>query len=230
MSAVTNEPPVYEIRRTSAPPPPAAGWDDPAWAGAATAEIAHFRPEGSSHRPRARVRLLYDGEGIHGLFHVRDRHVRCVRTRYGEPVWKDSCVEFFVEPRPGAGYLNFEFNCGGAWLSSHITDPARVPGGFRAFRPVAAADAAAVRVTASLAAPVEPELPGPLDWTLGFSIPFALLAAYAGARTPRPGDEWRGNFYKCGDETSHPHWAAWAPVDELNFHLPRCFGRLAFAL
>ena len=39
---------------------------------------------------------------------------------------------------------------------------------------------------------------------------------------------WRGNLYKCGDRTSHPHWAAWSPVDELNFHLPRCFGTLRF--
>jgi hypothetical protein len=41
-------------------------------------------------------------------------------------------------------------------------------------------------------------------------------------------------FVRCvrtdyAEENSHPHWAAWAPVDEFNFHLPRCFGELRFA-
>ena len=35
-------------------------------------------------------------------------------------------------------------------------------------------------------------------------------------------------FFKCGDKTSHPHWASWNPVDELNFHLPRCFSEIIF--
>ena len=59
--------------------------------------------------------------------------------------------------------------------------------------------------------------------------PFALLEAYVGPIAIDKGSVWGANFYKCGDETSHPHWGAWSPVDELNFHLPRCFGRLGFA-
>ena len=27
---------------------------------------------------------------------------------------------------------------------------------------------------------------------------------------------WRANFYKCGDDTSHPHWAAWSPLKKVN--------------
>jgi hypothetical protein len=42
------------------------------------------------------------------------------------------------------------------------------------------------------------------------------------------GQSWRGNFFKCAEEISHPHWASWSPVDELNFHLPRCFGTIHF--
>jgi hypothetical protein len=43
------------------------------------------------------------------------------------------------------------------------------------------------------------------------------------------GQAWRGNFYKCGDETSHPHWGMWAPIREgFTFHQPRFFGTLHF--
>ena len=123
----------YTTRKT-----PAAGaldlnWENPAWLAAETLAVAHFRPEGSDHRPQTFARLLHDGKGIHGLFQVHDRFVRGLRTGYGSEVWKDSCVEFFAEPKPGRGYFNFEFNCGGAFLCNHMVDPARTANGFQEF-------------------------------------------------------------------------------------------------
>src|SRR5205823_6668974 len=103
------------------------------WAGANTAEVRHFRAEGSEHRPKTSVRLLHSGDVIHGIFRVEDRFVRCVRTNYGSEVWKDSCVEFFAQPRSDSGYFNFEFNCGGAFLCNHIVNPERAPNGFKEF-------------------------------------------------------------------------------------------------
>ena len=203
-------------------------WRNPAWAAAETLEVKHFRPESSAHRPQTRVRLLHNAQGIHGLFQVHDRYVRCVRTEYGSEVWKDSCVEFFAQPRPDAGYLNFEFNCGGAFLCSYIVDPTRTPDGFRQFNKVPAEIGRQIQVRTSLPRVVEPEVVEPMDWRLQFFIPFSLLENYVGPLGEESGQIWRGNFYKCAEDNSHPHWAAWSPVDELNFHLPRCFGTLRF--
>jgi len=217
----------YEVRRGTV----GAGAmpDDPAWARAAVAEVVHARPESRTTEPRARARLLYDDERLHGLFEVHDVQVRCVHEGFGAPVWKDSCVECFLEPHPGAGYCNFEFNAGGSWLVKHITDPVRTPTArFRAFRDLSPEEVPGVRVASTLPARIDPAIPGPVDWRLAFSIPFGVLVRAAGARAPRPGDRWRGNFYKCGDDTPAPHWIAWAPVDALDFHLPRCFGDLVF--
>src|SRR5882757_2812779 len=99
-----------------------ADWNDPAWKPTQSLEISHFRPEGSDHRPQTRARILYDGGGLHGIFRVRDRYVRCTRANYFDDVWKDSCVEFFVQPKADGGYFNFEFNCGGAYLCNYITE------------------------------------------------------------------------------------------------------------
>ena len=74
----------------------------------------------------------------------------------------------------------------------------------------------------------ESTTPGPLVWTLAFEIPSAVLEGRVGPLGPLSGQQWRANLFKCGDKTSHPHWASGSPVDELNFHLPRCFGRLLF--
>jgi hypothetical protein len=204
------------------------GWEHPAWAASEPLELASFRPEGSDHRPRTRARLAWDDEGLCGLFRVEDRHVRSVHTRFGDPVYEDSCVEVFLQPKPDRGYLNFEMNAGGALLACHVTDHRKTPGGFAAFTRLAEEDGRRVGVRSTLPQVVEPERDGPVDWQLAFSVPTALLEKFVGPIGPLAGQAWRANLYKCGDLTSHPHWASWSPVDERNFHLPRCFGRLRF--
>jgi hypothetical protein len=216
----------YTIRTTTRSPSLDAPWHDPTWNQVQTLELEHFRPEGADHRPRTLARLMHDAAAIYGVFQVHDRYVRCLRTSYWDAVWKDSCVEFFVQPRADRGYFNFEFNCGGAFLCAHITNPERVPGGFKEFSKLPASLGQTIQVRSSLPQRIEPEISEPLVWTLAFSIPFALFEPYVGPLGEIAGQVWRGNFYKCADESSHPHWASWAPVDELNFHRPNCFGTL----
>ena len=203
-------------------------WEAPGWAEAETAEIGSFRHESSPHRPRTLVRLLYDADGIHGIFRVYDRFVRCTRTRYFDEVWKDSCVEFFAQPRPDRGYFNFEFNCGGAFLCSYIVNPERTPGGFKEYTKLPIEQGQTIQVRSSLPGVVEPERAEPLTWALKFFVPFVLFERYTVPVGELPGQGWRGNFFKCAQEVSHPHWASWAPVDEFNFHRPACFGHLRF--
>jgi len=218
----------YLIHKTVAPPPLGAKWEDPAWQSGEMLELKCFRPEGSDHRPQTEARLLHDARGIHGIFRIHDRYVRCARTTYHSEVWKDSCVEFFVEPKPGRGYFNFEFNCGGAFLCSHIVDPTRTGEGFKQFTKVPWEIAREIQTRASLPTIVDPEITEPVTWTLQFFIPLTVFEEYLGALGDLSGQMWRGNFFKCADDSSHPHWGSWSPVDELNFHLPRCFRTLRF--
>ena len=219
----------YTVRRASAAPQLHVEWSDPVWAQADTLEIQHFRPESSGHHPQTAARLLYDQHGIYGIFRIQDRYVRCLWTQYHDPVWKDSCVEFFAQPKPERGYFNFEFNCCGAFLCCYITNPERTPEGFKEFIKVPAGIGETIRTRSSLPARIETEIVEPVVWTLSFFIPFALFKHYLGPLGTSAGQEWRGNFFKCADETSHPHWASWSPVDELNFHRPDCFGAIRFA-
>lgn len=209
--------------------PPGIAWSDPRWSAAETLEVAHFRPESSEHRPRTLARLLYSDDGIHGLFQVHDRFVRCVRTNYFDEVWKDSCVEFFAQPKPDRGYFNFEFNCGGAFLCSYIINPERAPNGFKEFTKLPWEVGRQIQTCGSLPRQIEQEITVPTLWTVQFFIPFAVFEPFAGKLGRLREQVWRGNFFKCAEEVSHPHWAAWSAVDEFNFHLPRCFGTIRFA-
>ena len=219
----------YLIKRSAIRPEMQGAWDGPVWGEAEILEVAQFRPESGDHRPQTRAKLLYADEAVYGIFRVKDRYVRCVCTEYQDPVWRDSCVEFFVQPKMDKGYLNFEFNCGGAMLVRYILDCARDQDGELAdYVNLSAEDGESVRRFHSMPCVVEPEVAEPADWVLEFAIPLKLLEKYVGPLGNVSGQEWRANFYKCGDQTSHPHWASWSPVSALNFHLPECFGTIKF--
>lgn len=191
-------------------------------------EVASFHPKSSDHRPVTRVRLVHDDAALRIAFTVQDRYVRAVRDNYQDLVSRDSCVEFFVEPRSGRGYFNFEWNCGGTMLLFFIEDPTRVPGDFfRKYTVIPPELGGRVAVVTSLPRRVDPEIVDPVTWTLDATIPVSLFEACLGPLGPLSGQTWRGNFFKCAEEVSKPHWASWSPIGEpLRFHKPECFGEL----
>ena len=218
----------YAVRWMEPVPELSAAWDDPAWSGIPDLSLDHFRPEGSSHRPRTRARLVHSPAGIRGIFDVQDQFVRSIRTNYMDQVWKDSCVEFFMQPKPGAGYFNLEMNAGGAHLCLYIEDPIRVGDGFKKFTRLPPEIGQRIQVKSSMPSVIDPEITEPARWQINFFAPFAVLENYVGLLGNVRGRQWRGNFYKCADEGSHPHWGSWSEVDVFDFHTPRCFGAIDF--
>lgn len=217
----------YHIARTTSEPL-GKTWDDPAWSSANIAEITHFRPESSDHHPRTSARYLYSDAGIYGIYKVEDQYVRSVRTEYLSEVWKDSCVEFFVQPRSDKGYFNLEMNAGGAHLCWYIEDPTRNATGLKKWTKVPNDLGTKIQIRSTLPKVVNPEIKDAITWELSFFLPRNVLENFLGPLGDFKGQQWRGNFFKCAEDLSHPHWASWSPVDEFNFHLPRCFGTLIF--
>lgn len=219
---------VYAIHRALTPPRLDLFDQDPAWAAAAPADIASAHPRSSDHHPRTQARILYDATSLYVHFIVHDRYVRSIQREFNSSVCTDSCVEFFVEPTP-AGYFNFEINAGGTVLCSYIRDSRRVPGGFVDYTPLPPELLRRVQIRHSLPAVVDPEIAEVITWQIAYRIPLELMEQYCGRLSISRGTTWRGNLYKCADQTSHPHWLSWQPIGEpLNFHLPERFGSLAF--
>jgi hypothetical protein len=77
---------------------------------------------------------------------------------------------------------------------------------------------------------VEPEIQEPITWTLQYSLPLKILREYANVTKPDTGVKWRANFYKCANNSSHPHWLTWSVVDKPkpDFHQPKYFGTILF--
>lgn len=215
----------YLIRCAKHAPALDAGVDSDDWKNCQVLKVKVFRPEGSDHRPETEFRLQYDDKGLYGLFTVRDRYVRCVAEHFQDSVCLDSCVEFFVQPSHGAGYLNFEFSASGVMLAQQHPDtlnPRTV------FRSLTEAEVAGVQISHTLPDRIEPEMTGDIRYEVGFFLPFSIFAATNGTPVPVSRTVWRANVYKCGDKTSHPHWASWLPLQKLDFHTPFHFGDMEF--
>ncbi len=224
--------PEYEVLRISEFESSAGEID---WNGIPAVRVENFHPAGSDHRPAVEARLAYDELGLRGRFDVMDRYVVCTHVSYGSHAYKDSCVEFFVRPKPALGYFNFEMSCGGGLLLYYISDwtrkahPEDPDDEFSAFVKIPPEVGTQVRLRPSMPGPLRPESTGPLAWSIEFDIPFGVLETYVGPLGALPGQVWRANFNKCADESSHPHWATWAPIGELlDLHQPDRFGVLRF--
>ena len=206
---------------------PGGGWSGPRWRGVPSLTIDNAMGEPPVHRPRTQVKIAYDETALRVIFRVEDRYVRSRVTSYQGPVCTDSCVELFFTPGPdvAGGYFNIEANCGGALLFMH--QKAR---GVECV-PLSEADGVALALTHTLPAVVEPEIAEPTEWLIEYRVPYAVLSGYARVTTPAPGVRWRANLYKCADQSSHPHWLTWSPVDwpRPDFHRPEFFGTLAFS-
>ena len=211
----------YIIRRTAD--------GKPDWESAQSLAVDFFFEHSSAHRPRTTAQVLYDDDQLYIRFVVADRYVRAVGKNYQDPVYQDSCVEFFVQPKPGGPYFNFEVNAGGCMLLYAIPVS---PDGLALMNErqlVPFELVKAMNIQHSLPERIEPEIVESCDWTLEYNIPFTLFEHYLGSLSPVAGQIWRANFYKCADETSHPHWGMWSPItDGCRFHRPEFFGRLVF--
>ena len=215
----------------SVPRPPSStdvhgGWVESAWGEVAPLVLQYHMGDEPAHRPHVEAKLTYDYQAIYVIFRVEDRYVRAVARGYHGHVCRDSCVEFFFTPGVDIGltYFNVEINCGGAMLFHYNPE-----GGDTVL--VDPSDCDRVEIAHSLPEIVEPEIAEPVTWTLEFRLPFDVVEKYCPTATrPAPGVTWRANLYKCGNETSHPHWLTWAPVDfpRPNFHVPECFGVIVF--
>lgn len=219
----------YDIKRSKNAPFLEGNWKEPAWEAADTATLEYFVSRSSAHHPKTEVKASWIDAGIFVFFRVHDRYIRCLRTDYQSDVYKDSCVEFFVEPKEGRGYFNFEINCGGGMLLYYLDYPDKETGQLRIIEKVPYSLGATVKIYHSMPDIVSPEVETEAIWKIEYFIPFKIFEHYLGPLGEIEGQVWRGNFYKCADECSHPHWASWAPLNgKVSFHTPECFAPVCF--
>ncbi len=226
MKQEETKPFTFPVKKCSEPPVINSVWDKAFWNDVSPARLDKHMGEKPSHFPETNVKLTYDNHYIYVIFSVKDQYVKAVAKKRNGKVWHDSCVEFFFTPGPdiARGYFNFEANCKGVYLFQYHIENGDTSGF------IDEDDCKEIIVSHSLMKDVEEESVIPENWTLEYRIPIAILENYMEVDKPGSGTRWRANFYKCADNTSHPHWLTWAPINypKPKFHLPEFFGWLEF--
>jgi len=216
----------YKVTRIDAKPEINAVWDKAPWTGIKSLEIKNHMGEKPEHFPFSQAKIAYDNNSIYVIFQVEDKYVKAVHANNQDPVYKDSCVEFFFSPDSNSdnGYFNLEMNCGGTMLFHHQKVPRS------GAVPISEEDIKQMEVAHSMPGIVDPEIKEDTIWTVEYKIPFSILTKYHAFPKPEAGSVWRANLYKCADATSHPHWITWAKIDvpRPDFHRPEYFGTLEF--
>jgi len=172
-----------------------------------------------SHKPETMFYVAYSSNAICIHYEVRGEGLRALFANDHEPVWQDSCVEFFCKRIDQEGYYNFEFNCIGTCLSAvHKTREDRIS------RPLE--EMKQILRYSSLEKSTFEEKSGMAEWSLTVAIPFELIGL-DGNNLP---EKILANFYKCGDGTQNVHYVSWAPivVEQPDFHRPDFFGEIYF--
>ena len=161
------------------------------------------------HQPGVTVYLGCCDQRLWIHYRVVNDFVRAVCRHDQEPVWQDSCVEFFI--KQGDIYRNFEFNSLGVCLSAF--GPGR-----NSRTPLDEASLAQVLRFPSLSIQTLPSDGVAANWSLTVAIPLRLIGL-------KPGSQFMANFYKCGDNTKVPHYISWSAIatPSPDFHQPKFF-------
>ncbi len=203
-------------------------WDAAFWEAVESTEVNNFHERSSDYCPSTQAKLQYDDENIYVIFKVVDKYILAVNTEYNSKVHEDSCVEWFVKPYGSEGYYNFELNAIGTLHVNYIVDPERGEDGKRKdVRHISQEHSKVIEIQSTFQHVINKEIQDEETWYIAMKIPFTFFELYSPIKKIN-GSIWQGNLYKCGDKTSHPHWAAWSPVIELNFHQPKHFGEFIF--
>jgi hypothetical protein len=217
---------VYKVSRLSGPMKIDGDWQKQEWQKRDSVNIINYMGKIPVFQPVVKAKMMYDDENLYVIFKVNDRYIRCITSDVNGPVWEDSCVEFFFSPDTNfpLRYFNLEVNCGGTPLMHYNI----VPGKNK--RVLDVSNIKMVEIAHSLPQIIDPEISDNITWTVEYRIPLVLPEKHSAVTHPKPGVEWRANFYKIAENNSNPHYITWAPVDNPvpNFHLPEFFGRLKF--
>ena len=170
------------------------------------------------YKPSASFKIAYSEQAIVLNYLVEEQFMRLNSFASNDPVWEDSCVEFFIAFSDDH-YYNLEFNAMGVALVGYGSQEK----GSRQRLPDTEIDQ--IQSFSEIKKLMQGEA---IHWNLGLYIPLSIFKREE-ISTWR-GMQCRANFYKCGDLLPDPHFQSWTPIAHPcpNFHLPEFFGSIEF--
>ena len=173
------------------------------------------------YKPEAYAQVVYaatgdEKEGLYAHLVACETNPRAIYHKHNEPVFRDSCLEFFFTMndagKPFIGYINIESNSDPTTLIGFGKDRyGRTPIVEMGFEPFS--------VTGK-------KTDG--RWEIFEFVPADALKKIFGITKIDENTHMAANFYKCGGDHPIQPYGSWAPIDSPtpDFHRPEYFGEL----
>lgn len=181
-------------------------------------KIDHLLWSKDGYKPDVIFKIAHNNACVFLRFAVFENHIAAVHVNVNDPVYLDTCVEFFIGIGNDDEYYNLEFNRLGTCCVGYGA-------GKKDRQDVAATEIEKIRSRRKMVAADGGFIYG---WQLELIIPVTVFAHHPDVSLNNL--FCKANFYKCGDNLPQPHFLAWNNIesDQPNFHLPQFFGNLQF--
>ena len=165
-----------------------------------------------------KVNLLYEKRTLIINFDILENEIRKCTTHNNDKVYEDSCVECFIQIPNSDEYYNFEISASSYMLVGR--------GSSRNNR-FLFDDSLINKIDRKVI--ILDETKGSSHWLLNMSLDLEEWKLI-GEKEDIKNYKLKGNFYKCGDKVSKPHYFSLFDVDSEtpNFHYPPSFRELIF--
>lgn len=179
----------------------------------------HRSTDGHEPRLSTRVAAYYDERYLFLVFSGDDDEVVATYRGHDDPIYLEDVVEAFLAPVGPTEYYEIDANPLGTMFDAKIVSP---DGERRTMK--ARADWNCEECWALVHREIRDEKQS------RFSIVMRIAFAALERSTPKPGEKWRGNFFRVDRSSSGDEYSAWQPTYRTppDFHVPGSFGELIF--
>jgi hypothetical protein len=171
--------------------------------------------------PKVAFSIAHGNDCLFIKYYVLEAVVKGAWYKSNDPVYKDSCVEFFIAFEDDEAYYNLEFNViGTCKLNFGINRHDR--------KIISEKLISTIKYLATIQNKPGADTQHGVQWELTLMIPVEVFSEHN--LTSLSGKYCSVNFYKCGDDLPVPHFLCWNNIKSLipDFHVPEYFGKMLF--
>jgi len=171
--------------------------------------------------PKVEFSIAHSNDCIFLKYYVTEAVVKATYYHSNDPVYKDSCVEFFIAFDEEMKYYNLEFNpIGTCKLNFGRDRNDRILISENLIR--------TIRYLATIQNQITNDDKPATQWEITLMIPVEVFSEHV--ITSVSGKQCSANFHKCGDDLPVPHFLCWNNIQsvEPDFLVRECFGKILF--
>jgi hypothetical protein len=166
--------------------------------------------------PKVKFSIAHTTKFICLKYYVEEAVIKASYYKTDDPVFKDSCVEFFIAFNGEKTYYNLEIN---------VIGTCKLNVGNNRYDRIVVAEQLIKKIRYLS---VIKNIDEAVQWQICMFIPTEVFSGHK--LNDLSGQQCNANFYKCGDDLPTPHFLCWNSIDtpEPDFHVRRCFGKVVF--